>query len=190
MTESPPKIAPGLLLQHYRAIAELEEQHRSIKRRINVQRAQATSDGVDLGALKLMRSLEKLDEATATSRLTALRHYSNWCGFPIGQAQGLLFMQPTAAEILDHDLWISEQDGRIAAKAGVASDANPHDPGGQLAQRWDAGWHAATLETATPPPGRRGRPPGARNKPKASVVLSRLRRAAAQPQYQTASMDI
>jgi hypothetical protein len=200
-----PTIDPGNWLKHYRALADLEDEHKlrmreagAVKLKLNAARDRAKRDGCDLGAMRLMDGLTRLSEAEAAARLDHLRHYLSWSGMPIGTQLGLPFnVEPDQDAVRLHDVWLAKREGRAAVEANVTRDSNPYEPGTEHHVQWDAGWRssepipiAPARERKAKHTGRgRGRPPGSRNKPKATKVLSRLRRAERTPQAAAPSFD-
>jgi hypothetical protein len=100
---------------------------------------------------------------------------ADWVGAPSTSSGPRPNGEDTAA-VAEHQVHQVEAHGEAAGEAGRERGANPWSPGTLLYQTWDTAWMAGqeTLARKLGPaealaPRKRGRPPGARNKPKPGV---------------------
>lgn len=118
------------------------------------------------------------------------RRYMMWFGKPLGyqadwieperRASALAGAVPNGEDIAavsEHQQRQVELAGRAAGEAGRDRGVNPWSPGTQLYDTWDASWLAGQDVLArkigpseTSAARKRGRPPGARNKPKSGAA--------------------
>ena len=116
MPAHPPGIKPGLWLKYYRSLADLERARRAamqpvrdIQKKISAVRRAAQRDGANLFAMHMLDAVSRQTEEVAQQSVEEFRHYAAWASLPIG-TQGMLFSQPEATEIIEHDEWLAEEE--------------------------------------------------------------------------------
>lgn len=134
-----------------------------------------TEYGIDLEAFDQMRKLEKQSGEARAATQRAIHQYMAWIGKPLPDGtddDDRPVKQPAPAEINEIQVRQVKTAGFSAGRAGDSRDLNSWSPGSLLYQIWDESWHEGRdalaqdqLDKPEVKP-RRGRPKGARNKPK------------------------
>jgi hypothetical protein len=172
-------ISPKKFLHHFNEIRNAKfKQDQAVGVTRNL-RKQAKADGVNLDALAMMERLANLPPDEAKDLLQQFGFYSTvtnqeYADLPLWAAAG----HGVASEKLltQQALEDAEHAGRLVGCKGGAKSDNPHNPGSEFHVRWDSGFNdgyeffeqrPAIEKKVTAASGRgRGRPPGAKNKPK------------------------
>jgi hypothetical protein len=159
-------------LEEYRladeAVAEKLKDRRST-------RQQVKESGFDIDAFDWSRKSAELSGELRERQFYEYRRNLAWMNKPVGNG----YDPDPNGESVEPETEISDKQRERVEDAGVMAgydgrerSANPWTPGSLLAQDWDNGWQrgeATRTEEGDDAPKRGpGRPPGARNKPKAT----------------------
>jgi uncharacterized protein (UPF0335 family) len=161
------------------AVAEAVGMRKDIRKR-------AVGAGLNIKAVDQARKVAEQAGDKREQHDRDFRQYMFWLNKPIGyQSDWIGEAAPAAAPgngedtaaVSEHQVHQVSNHGHAAGQAGRDRGSNPWTPGTDLAQVWDTGWLAGQEEiarkiapTEAPAPRRRGRPPGTRNKPKATAA--------------------
>jgi hypothetical protein len=152
------------------AVAEAVGMRKDLRKRIR-------GAGLNLAAFDRARTEAEKSGDKREDEDREFRQYMNWLGKPIGYQADWVGAPPPpdgedTAAIAEHQIHQVETHGRAAGEAGHNRGSNPWSPGTMLYTVWDESWMAGQeviarkMGLAETPPRRRGRPPGARNRPK------------------------
>lgn len=135
-----PNLPPATFLSHFRAIRDLKRLHDEAGMALARAKKSAKADGVDLGALKIVEQMRKLDDDEAEIRIRHAFEYSGWLGKPLG-TQSVLFPEiaaaPESKALADQQEWEAGDAGYLAGKGGKLRSDNPFPEGSPVYVRWD-----------------------------------------------------
>lgn len=135
-----PNLPPATFLTHFRTIRDAKRVHDEAGMALARAKKAAKGDGVDLGALKIVEQMRKLDDDEAEIRIRHAFEYSLWLGSPLG-TQSALFPEVSATvedkAAADQKEWDAADVGYLAGKGGKLRGDNPYPEATPLFVAWD-----------------------------------------------------
>jgi Mg-chelatase subunit ChlI len=170
-------LSQSTYLEFIDAYAEADE---AVADKVNERRALRqkgkTEYGIDLEAFDQMRKLEKQSGEARAATYRAVRQYMVWSGKPLPSDDDddeKPVVKPTPADINELQIRQVQSTAFAHGRGGDSRDLNTWSPGSFLYSVWDESWREgrdalAQDQMESEAPKRRGRPKGARNKPKSN----------------------
>jgi hypothetical protein len=170
-------------------VEELDNADQAVAEAVGMRkdvRKRAIGAGLNMKAVDQARKVAEQSGDKRDQHDRDFRLYMLWFGKPIGYQSDWIDPErgtrpapngEDTAAVSEHQQHQVQMAGRAAGEAGRDRDANPWSPGTLLYQTWDTNWLAGQEVLArkigpseAPPPRKRGRPPGSRNRPKSGAA--------------------
>lgn len=136
-------LPPAVFLQHCREIRDAKRLHDEAGMALARVKKAAKGVGVDLGALKIVEALSKLDDDEAEIRVRHAFEYATWLGNPIGTQASLFpaeIQEPEQKAKGEQQEWEAGNAGYLGGKGGKLRSDNPYPEGSPLHVQWDKGF--------------------------------------------------